>query len=204
MTELPIFPLGAVLFPHLPLSLRLFEERYLVMLARLLETQQPEFGVVLIERGQEVGGGEHRSTIGTTAVITELAGGAGSVLMNTEGTRRFEVIDWLEDAPYPRANVSMLAPFEWDDDLSELHDRTEAAVRRALAVASEFTEQRWAAVVELADDPVESAWQLAGIAPVTEFDQQVFLAARSLEELLTEVGARAAAVGDMFFAPPLE
>ena len=52
-----MFPLGSVLLPHMPLPLQLFEQRYLMMLGQLLETEDPEFGVVLIERGSEVGGG---------------------------------------------------------------------------------------------------------------------------------------------------
>ena len=58
MAILPMFPLGTVLFPHMPLRLRVFEQRYLVMLSDLLQSQTAEFGVVLIDRGQEVGGGE--------------------------------------------------------------------------------------------------------------------------------------------------
>jgi Lon protease-like protein len=58
VTDLPMFPLGSVLFPHMPLPLRVFEERYLVMLSRILADDPAEFGVVLIERGQEVGGGD--------------------------------------------------------------------------------------------------------------------------------------------------
>ena len=54
MKSLPVFPLGSVLFPHMPLALRVFEERYLKMIGALLETDDLVFGVVLIERGSEV------------------------------------------------------------------------------------------------------------------------------------------------------
>ena len=67
-----MFPLGSVLFPHTPLALRLFEPRYLQMLAGLLEQPQPEFAVVLIERGHEVGGGDHRFGLGTMARLIEV------------------------------------------------------------------------------------------------------------------------------------
>ena len=40
MAVLPMFPLGSVLFPHMPLRLRVFEERYLIMLAELLKADQ--------------------------------------------------------------------------------------------------------------------------------------------------------------------
>lgn len=198
--EMPMFPLGTVLFPHMPLALRLFEERYLTMLARLLEAEEPEFGVVLIERGQEMGGGEHRFRTGTIAEIVEVDGGEGFVAVIAEGGRRFEVTDWLPDDPYPRAEIRTLEELEWSDDVESLRAETEAAVRRSLAVASEFTEQQWASVVELSDDPLESSWQLAGIAPVSDLDQMRFLAAGSLEELLVDVRDRAVDAGEAFIA----
>ena len=58
MTLLPMFPLGSVLFPAMPLALRVFEERYLKLMGAILEDEPSEFGVVLIERGSEVGGGD--------------------------------------------------------------------------------------------------------------------------------------------------
>ncbi|MET1002223.1 MAG: LON peptidase substrate-binding domain-containing protein, partial [Acidimicrobiia bacterium] len=51
-----MFPLGSVLFPHALLPLHVFEPRYRVMMRHCLEGDK-EFGVVLIERGSEVGGG---------------------------------------------------------------------------------------------------------------------------------------------------
>ena len=51
MAATAIFPLETVLFPHTPLALRVFEERYLKMLGACLEAETPSFGVVLIERG---------------------------------------------------------------------------------------------------------------------------------------------------------
>ena len=48
MTVMPMFPLGSVLMPAMPLSLRIFEERYLKLLGDLMLSETPEFGVVLI------------------------------------------------------------------------------------------------------------------------------------------------------------
>lgn len=56
---LPMFPLGSVLLPGSPLPLQVFEPRYRAMLDDCLAGDQ-RFGVVLIERGFEVGGGEQR------------------------------------------------------------------------------------------------------------------------------------------------
>ncbi|MFD1714302.1 LON peptidase substrate-binding domain-containing protein [Amnibacterium flavum] len=187
MSAFPMFPLGTVLFPSMPAVLRIFEERYLVMLARVLEDETSEFGIVLIERGTEVGGGEHRFDVGSVAKITQLLEGEGFVGVVAEGTRRFEVEEWLDDDPYPRARVRFLPELVWDDAYQPLFDETEKVVRRSLAQASEFEEQRWSSDVELVDDPVSAAWQLAGVAPIGELDQISLLRAETLDVLLTEV-----------------
>jgi len=196
-----MFPLGSVLFPHLPLHLRVFEERYLVMLSEMLKADQAEFGVVLIERGQEVGGGEHRFRFGTVAQITELGTTEGVVGLVAQGERRFEVEDWLPEMPYPRALVRDLPALVWDEALRPLREQTEQLVRRTLAQASEFTEQLWPADVELSEDPVAAAWQLAGIAPVGPLDQMALLRATSIEGLLNAVAESTAATAHGFSAP---
>ena len=184
MTASPMFPLGSVLFPHMPLPLRVFEVRYLAMLAEILQNEPSEFGVVLIERGQEVGGGERRFSTGTFAQIAELEGGDGFIAVIAQGAQRFEVLEWLADDPYPRATVALLDDLEWNDDLAHLRDRTEKIVRRSLAMASEFADQQWASDVALSTDPAESAWQLAAIAPLSELDQITLLRATSFKQLL--------------------
>ena len=113
-----MFPLGAVLFPNMPLRLRVFEERYLVMLSEMLKAERGEFGVVLIERGHEVGGGEHRFDVGTTAEITDLGAQEGIVGLQAQGHRRFRVVEWLADDPHPSAVVSELPELEWEPDMA--------------------------------------------------------------------------------------
>ncbi|PJJ71270.1 hypothetical protein CLV46_0812 [Diaminobutyricimonas aerilata] len=191
MTELPVFPLGSVLLPNVPLALRIFEPRYLVMLAEVLQDQPPAFGVVLIERGQEVGGGDHRFTVGTVARIVELGEGDGTIELVATGTTRFQVNGWLDEDPYPRADVRMLPELPWQEEDRALLETAERTVRRALAVSSEFTEQRFPSDVVLAEDPAERAWQLAGVAPLGPLDQQRLLLATSIRELLTDLAETA-------------
>ena len=100
-----MFPLGSVLFPSLVLPLHVFEERYRTLMRHVLDGDH-EFGVCLIERGSEVGGGDFRSGIGTVATVqeaAELPDGRWAVV--TVGTRRIRVERWLDDDPYPRAVV---------------------------------------------------------------------------------------------------
>jgi uncharacterized protein len=198
MPVMPMFPLGAPLLPSMPVVLRVFEERYLVMLAEILQDEHSEFGIVLIERGTEAGGGEARFDIGTVARITELLQGDGFVGVVGTGRRRFTVSRWLEDDPYPRADVAFLPELEWDESARPALEETERAVRRALAQASEFGDgQRWSATVELTEDPVESAWQLAGVAPIGDLDRLELLRATSVDELLASTARLSAAAVEL-------
>lgn len=180
-----MFPLGSVLFPFMPLPLRVFEERYLVMLSRILGDDPAEFGVVLIERGQEVGGGEHRFGVGTVAQITELDESEGMIVLVARGGRRIRVDAWGEDDPFPLARVEELPDLVWHDDLLSLYAEAELAVRVALSDAAERGGAAWPADIELADDPLAASWQLAGVAPLGSLDQVALLGVSSAEELLT-------------------
>ncbi len=179
-----MFPLGSVLFPHMPVLLRVFEDRYLIMLSRILKREPSEFGIVLIERGQEVGGGEHRFGVGTVAQIAQLETTSEAVGLIAQGGARIEVVEWLADDPYPRATIRELDELVWADSLEPLLDRAEQTVRRALALASEFVDQAWSATVEISDDPVAAAWQLAAIAPLQQLDQIALLRSTSVRQLL--------------------
>ncbi len=179
-----MFPLGSVLFPGMPLPLRVFEPRYLSMLSEILADEPSEFGVVLIERGSEVGGGEQRFQVGTVAQITDLDASEDFVVLVAEGTRRFEVTDWLEDDPYPRAQIQLLDDFVWDNSLAPLRAKAESSVRALLALATERAGEGWPADIALSDDPVTSSWQLAAIAPLGPMDQVQLLNVVDLPTLL--------------------
>ncbi|MBC7442824.1 MAG: LON peptidase substrate-binding domain-containing protein [Ramlibacter sp.] len=201
MTTLPMFPLGSVLFPYMPLQLRVFEDRYLVMLSRILHEEPAEFGVVLIERGQEVGGGERRFPVGTVAQVTEVEAAEGFVGVTAQGERRIEVLDWLTEDPHPQATVHELEPLAWEDEMLPLREQAEQAVRRALALASEFADQLWPSTVELSHDPVAAAWQLAGIAPLGALDQISLLQSTTMEGLLTALIEFTASAVESLSAP---
>lgn len=182
MTAIPMFPLGSVLFPYTPLPLRVFEPRYLTMIGRLLDEEDPEFGVVLIERGHEVGGGDRRSGVGTMARLVSVAADAEVLHIMAVGTRRFTVAQWVEDEPYPRAELEALPELEWNDELTPMRTEAEAIVRRVLSRA----ESRWDADIELSEDPLAAVWQIAAIAPLGEYDQHTLLRSTSVGALLRQ------------------
>src|SRR5258708_24260591 len=78
------------------------------MLADCLATER-SFGVVLIARGAEVGGGDIRRDVGTVAMLHQTAlAPDGRLLLMTTGGERFRVLSWLPEEPYPRAIVEEL------------------------------------------------------------------------------------------------
>ena len=185
MPEMPMFPLGSVLFPHMPLPLRVFEPRYLALLADILGDEPAEFGMPLIERGSEVGGGDVRAPIGVVARVTQLDSAGEAVLMIAQGDRRIRITSWLDDAPYPRAQVEDLPEPAWKDELAPLLEHAEQVVRRVLRLADEAGEElRWPADVGLDADPAAAAWQLAAIAPLGPLDQLDLLRSETLGRLL--------------------
>ena len=96
--ELPLFPLGSVLFPGGVLGLKIFEQRYLDMTADCLRHKQP-FGVCLIAHGHEVGETATPHAVGTLAHVSEAdMDQAGILLLKARGGRRFRI---LTSAPQP-------------------------------------------------------------------------------------------------------
>ena len=186
MTVMPMFPLGSLLFPSMPLTLRIFEERYLKLLGDLMSSDTPEFGVVLVARGSEVGGGEQRMTIGTVASVTEIGTTDEFLGLESVGSHRFRVNDWLPDDPYPIADIELIPDLIWEDSLMPARVHLELAVRNLLTFASQFGDFQFRADVELSDDPMEACWQLAGVLPIGEMDRFDLLGSQSAEELIAQ------------------
>jgi uncharacterized protein len=185
MTTMAMFPLGTVLVPGGVLPLHIFEPRYRQMVKDCM-AGDAEFGVTLITRGNEVGGGELRTDVGTVAKIAEIAElDDGRYALIAVGVRRITVSSWLPDDPYPRADVE-----EWpdvdeqdgasatgDDDLSVAVDGAMTQLRRVLALASEAGDDVSPATTEVSDDPVLATYHASALAPVGPADRYRLLAA---------------------------
>lgn len=126
-----MFPLGVVLLPGEAIALRVFEERYLAMLEHCTAQQQPAFGVVLIERGSEVGGGDVRSMVATMARIDHTEPGIGGVMLECRGTERARILEWLPDDPFPRARLE-----PWPDEPSDVANARPARRRLTESLAA--------------------------------------------------------------------
>ena len=89
---LPLFPLSTVLFPEGPLSLRIFETRYVDMVRGCMREGSP-FGVVMIRSGAEVGPVSEVAELGTTARIVDFSALPDGLLgITCTGERKFRVL----------------------------------------------------------------------------------------------------------------
>jgi uncharacterized protein len=109
MFELPLFPLNTVLFPGMPLSLQVFEERYRIMMQRVLQTNYT-FGVNLIRNGTEaLGPLPEPFEIGCTARVVQAEPlGDGRLNLTVVGDERFRIVRLGAGQPYLTAFVESL------------------------------------------------------------------------------------------------
>jgi len=188
--RMPMFPLGTVLFPYAVLPLHVFEPRYRALTEHCLAGDGC-FGVVLIERGSEVGGGDTRFAVGTVARIAR-AGQLpdGRYVLATVGTQRFRVREWLPDDPYPLAEVDLLDDPGAGADIDQCEE-VGRLLRRVLALRAELGEPGPGVDVELTtDDVTRAGYEAAALAPLGPLDAQALLE-------LDDPGARLSRLGHL-------
>lgn len=168
--EFPLFPLETVLFPGGPLTLKIFEPRYLDMVSRCLR-EHSGFVVVLITEGAETAAIASFAAIGTEARIVDFHSLDGGLLgISCIGRERVRVLEaWREADGMNRARVTAIAadpvlavpaPQAWLADV----------VRRALPQAGDACRH-----VEMRDDAAWIGNRLAEMLPLTLADKQALL-----------------------------
>ncbi len=183
-TPMPMFPLGTVLLPGSFLPLHIFEHRYRQLVVDCLAGDSC-FGVTLISRGVEVGGGDERTTVGVIARIVEAVEyDDGRWAIGAVSTARIQVTDWLSDEPYPRALVE-----EWPDDTGEsipdvLVARLIDLLAAVTAMARVLGEPVAPSISELPVGASEVSFALSSASPLGSADRYDLLcAAGPLERL---------------------
>jgi uncharacterized protein len=194
--ELPMFPLGSVLLPSTAISLHIFEPRYRA-LARHCAGGDRRLGVVLIERGSEVGGGDVRFDVATRGRVGEAVElDDGRWVMVVVGEERVRVRRWLPDDPYPRAEVSPCPDTPAGPGDGARRGELEQLLRRVLAMKTELGEAAMGTPADLGADIAVATWQAVGLAPLGPLDAQRVLetdgAGARLDLVLTMLAEEAA------------
>src|ERR1700677_5256636 len=109
---LPLFPLGAVLYPGMLLPLHIFEEVSRQLVQDLLERPEPRrFGVIAIRKGRETGidGVQSLYEIGCTATLRRVERHEdGRFNVITVGTQRFKLLRLYDTRPYFQGEIQLL------------------------------------------------------------------------------------------------
>jgi len=167
VTELPLFPLNTVLFPEGPLSLRIFEPRYVDMIGRCMRASSP-FGVVAILSGAEVGTIAATAELGTTARIVDFSKLPDGLLgIVCQGERKFRLLRrWQRSDGLHLAEIEYLPP-EDPVEIPQEHQHLAELLRKVLP---ELGEPYASVPTKLAD----ASWvgcRLAEILPLSLEDR---------------------------------
>ena len=154
LIELPLFPLNnVVLFPGMKLPLHIFEDRYKNMIGACAEHDTP-FGVLLISEGQEVGEPAEPVQVGTTARIAEVQHlEDGRMNITTQGERRFEVVEIIQQVPHLVGMVKYL-----EDEVAQVSDVLVQGIRQEFTT---FLQHQatiaggWNSQINVTNDPEE-------------------------------------------------
>ncbi len=183
-----MFPLGSAVFPQQVIPLHVFEPRYREMMEHITESENPEFGIVLIDRGHEVGGGDQRSNVGTRVRVLQTEQfDDGRWACVVAGIERIDVVEWLPDDPYPRAMVTSREVVDnGGSDLAQLEaDVIETITMITTAAGVDEGEVQY----QFSDDVLVRLDQLSAVAPVSDFDRQHVLEAGTTSEQMAVLSA---------------
>lgn len=187
MTELPLFPLNTVLFPNMPITLHIFEERYKRMMNRCITDNLP-FGVVLIQRGQEVGRPAQPHTIGCSAQIAQVQPlQDGRLNLVALGQERFQIQTLNYDQPYLTGTV---VEKSLRGEIGPNEMRTSRGLRAALTeylhVLANVGEVEFN-VDKVPDDPLELAYLAATLLQAPNDHKQRLLEIDDIPTLIHDV-----------------
>lgn len=180
--ELPLFPLHAVLFPGGLLRLKVFEARYLDLVADCLQHERT-FGICLIKEGGEVGPAAVPETVGCQArILSADMERAGVMLIALRGEQRFIV-----DSTRLEANQLLVARVHEKADTAALAVPAHCAGARDF-LATLATRLPEAGLGTIEDDAGWVGFRLAEILPLKLSARQALLemndAVKRLEILL--------------------
>jgi hypothetical protein len=169
-TEIPLFPLGSVLYPGLVLPLHIFEDRYRELVADLLAGPEPrQFGVIAIRHGRETGidGVSALYDVGCAAELRQVEQYEdGQYDLVTVGAQRFKLLGLREPDPYYTGDVELLADDAGDQDEAAVAvPGVQQAFRAYLDVLTERGGAR-ITMPELPDEPVLLSYLVAAAVVV--------------------------------------
>ena len=174
--------MNLVLLPGMSLPLRIFEERYKLMIGECLERNLP-FGVVLIKEGLEVGGPAKPHEVGTTARITQAERlERGRYSLQTLGEKPFSIRQITQETPFLMGRVEYLEDEE-SRDLGDLPGRAQELLAQYWKLLVSV-KGGWVREVETPEDPRALSYAVAQAVASPPMVAQYLLQMSSIKERL--------------------
>lgn len=181
--EIPIFPLGTVLYPAGKLALRIFEPRYVDMTKACIRDNSV-FGVCLIKAGFEAGTPAIPSDIGCSARIVEWdVPNPGLFDLQSQGESVFRLLERRT-----RPDGLIIGTIEYLDppDPMSLPERFEPLQQLLTDLIKEIGEDNFAKPARL-DDAAWVGYRLAELLPVSPERKQKLLEANDPLAVLQDI-----------------
>jgi uncharacterized protein len=177
---LPLFPLGAVLYPGMLMPLHIFEERYRQLVRDLLDRPEPrQFGVIAIRKGRETGidGVHSLYEVGCTATLRRVDRHTdGRFDLLTVGAQRFRLTRLDDTRPYYQGEIEPLAEDVVDQAAAGPAVRAAQAAFRAYLDALTEWGGATVAVGDLPDEPTLLSFIVAAAMVIDLPERQALLA----------------------------
>ena len=182
--QIPLFPLNAVLFPHMPMALHIFEDRYRQMMHDCLD-QGTTFGVIAIREGREIGPSSETYEVGTLSQLRAadpLPDGRYNIVV--VGASRFHVETLSRELPYLTGSVNYLLDAPSSPEAAALATMVTDRFRSYAKTVSALQQNAQRTDIELPDDPELLSYLVAAALQVSVAERQRLLESDATDDRL--------------------
>lgn len=176
LEQIPLFPLGAVLFPYAEARLHVFEPRYKEMI-EFCQEYDSNFGIVLIREGAESDPQPEPYMVGTAVRITGIERYEdGTMDVTVRGERRFRIRKMDDSGSYIVAGTEPVVESEFDET-----PRAVALSIKARELVREYIEVYFnqldveVARIRLPEDPTALSFLIANFLQIGNRQKQHLL-----------------------------
>ena len=189
LEELPIFPLGTVLFPGAILPLHIFEDRYKQMM-RFATDNGNLFG--LSYRSDALIGRETPPEAGSVGCLAKIQAvmplEEGRMNVISTGLVRYRIIELHQLTPFVIARVEAFGDdLEADEDLDDLFESMLDRCKKFIAAAQALDESVTAIDEDLPEDPEAFSLIISSALPIDNEAKQSLLEMTSTRSRLTRL-----------------
>lgn len=181
--RIPLFPLNTVLFPHMPMALHIFEDRYKQMMRDCLD-QGTTFGVVAIREGREVGPSAETHGVGTLAqmrAVDPLPDGRFNIVI--VGASRFHIDSLSRELPYLSGEITYMQDAPATTETAALAQRVAHQFHEYVKAVRSLSREA-PSEVEVPDEPELLSYLVAAALQISVPERQRLLEIDSADERL--------------------